>query len=89
MFELSLVAKLKGGRRDSCTERRQKQGRGYLGKGLKCRGKEQFKVGISQDRESLLGKASGQCVGGACWPWGRSLTAKETRHPRVLGNCLP
>lgn len=40
--------------------------RGYLEKGLKCRGKEQFKVGISQDRESLLGKAYEQCVGGAC-----------------------
>lgn len=40
--------------------------RGCLEKGLKCGGKERFKVGIRQDRESLLGKASGQCVGGAC-----------------------
>ena len=29
------------------------------------RGKEQFKVGISQDRESLRGKACGQRVCGA------------------------
>lgn len=35
-------------------------------KGFKCRRKEQFKVGISQDRESRLGEAYGQCVGGAC-----------------------
>lgn len=26
---------------------------------------EQFKVGIRRDRERVLGKASGQCVGGA------------------------
>lgn len=56
--------------------------RGYLEKGLKWRGKEQFKVGIRQDRKSLLGKAYGQHVGGACWPRGRSLTAEEARHPR-------
>lgn len=40
--------------------------RGYLEKGLKCRRKEQLKVGVSQDRENLRGKAYGQCVGGAC-----------------------
>ena len=37
--------------------------RGYLEKGLKCRAKEQFKVGVRQDRESLLGKA---CVDSVC-----------------------
>lgn len=66
-YELSLAAKVKGGWRNACTERRQKGGEGgYLEKGLKCRGKEQFKVGIRQDRESLLGEARGRCVGGAC-----------------------
>lgn len=88
-YELPLAAKGKGGWRNACTERRQKGGeRGYLEKGLKCRGKEHFKVGIRQDRESILGKACGQCVGGACWPWGRSLTAEEAKLPRVLSNCL-
>lgn len=53
---------------EGCVHRKKTKGveRGYLEKGLKCRGKEQFKVGISQDRESLLGKAYEQCVGGAC-----------------------
>lgn len=53
---------------EGCLQRKKRKGggRGYLEKGLKRRGKEQFKVGISQDRESPLGKAYGQCVGGAC-----------------------
>ncbi len=88
-MSFSLAAKVKGGWRNACTERRQRGGeKGYLEKGLKSTGREQFKVGIRQDRESLRGKAHGQRVGGACWPWGHSLTAEEARHPRVFGNCL-
>lgn len=35
-------------------------------KRLKCRRKKELKADISQDRESALGKAYGQFVGGGC-----------------------
>lgn len=63
--ELSPAAKVKGGRRNARAERRQKEGSEVIckKKGLKCRRKEQLKVGISQARESLVGKARGPVCG--------------------------
>lgn len=60
---LSLAAKVKGGWMHA--QKEDKSGGEVIWKKQST-----FKVGISQDRESLLGKAYGQCVGGACWPWG-------------------
>lgn len=70
-----------------CKENKRKRWEGSFGRRLECKkGKSSLR---SAWEKCFSGEASGLWVGGgACWPWGRSLTAEKTRHPGVLGNCL-